>query len=468
MKKISTIIIVAALLLGMAQCKKQETPASAGETVTITLDVSGSSSGSNGSRVIVNPETGKIDPVVGDKTIVVSGNKYVGELTYNGTKFVGPITGATEGEKLKFYFLGNLTPQYTMDGENKVGCSVVISDQTEQMPVISANESEENYTSGMTDYTSELKNKCALVKFNVTTRSTAAISIIGMNNKVTVDFSKAMNQGFTYSKDGSGLITMPAGVDNVTWAILLPQDALAAGAEGSAYSGNYSGIRPAMDPIEENQYLQTGFGLTVNTYPGYVDLGLNVSWAICNVGANSPEGYGGYFAWGETQTKDTYNWNNYAHGTENALTKYCTLSDYGLNGFTDNLTTLESGDDVATVLWGADWLMPTKDEWEELLNNTTHTMTTQGGVVGRLFTATNGNTLFLPAAGYYQHGNLDFAGIVGEYWSNLLKTDLQPVNNPDNQSNATYLYFTASGNSSCHMSYTCRCWGLPVRAVRAN
>jgi len=290
MKKLSTIIIAAALLMGMAQCKKQETPASAGETVTITLDVSGSSSGSNGSRVSVDTDSGEIKPVGGDRVIVASGNKYVGELEYNGTKFVGDIssTDATVGQPLKFYFLGNLTPQYTMDGENKVGCSVVISDQTDSgnRPVISANVSNENYDPSTTDYSSVLKNKCALMKFVVNTPSTAAISITGMNNKVTVDFSKQPNvepenDGFAYSMDGDGLITMPAkGADNVTWAIVLPQDELAAGTAGSVYTGIYTGIRPAIHKIEHNKFYNEGndvINMDVNLPQGAINGKFSVS-----------------------------------------------------------------------------------------------------------------------------------------------------------------------------------------------
>ena len=103
---------------------------------------------------------------------------------------------------------------------------------------------------------------------------------------------------------------------------------------------------------------------------------------------------------------------------------------------------------------------------EELLTNTTHTKTTQGGVLGRLFTATNGNSLFLPAAGYYQYGDLDFAGRDGEYWSNLLKTDYQ--NTSEYGNGAIYFYLTSRYEGSCNMSYTDRCYGLSVRAVRAN
>ena len=102
------------------------------------------------------------------------------------------------------------------------------------------------------------------------------------------------------------------------------------------------------------------------TYKGhdYVDLGLpsGTMWATCNVGAESPDQYGDYFAWGETTPKDTYNWNTYlySNGDYNQLTKYCSQSDFGFNGFTDNLKTLQPSDDAATTNWGeAGALQPT-------------------------------------------------------------------------------------------------------------
>jgi hypothetical protein len=84
---------------------------------------------------------------------------------------------------------------------------------------------------------------------------------------------------------------------------------------------------------------------------------------------------------------------------------------------------LEPSDDAATANWGNDWRMPTKEEWQELYNNTTVTWTQQGGVNGRLFTAANGNSLFLPAAGYRWDDELSYVGNFGGYWSSSLDTD---------------------------------------------
>ena len=193
----------------------------------------------------------------------------------------------------------------------------------------------------------------------------------------------------------------------------------------------------------------------------YVNLGLpsGTLWATCNVGATTPEGYGDYFAWGETQPKDTYNWSTYkwCNGSSNTLTKYCTNSSYGYNGFIDNLTVLQPGDDAATANWGSGWRMPTREQWQELCANTTSTWTTQNGVNGRLFTASNGNSLFLPAAGCRWGSELYYSGSDGLYWSQSLYTAYP--------SDAWDLNFYSD---YCRMYYGGRDNGFSVRPVREN
>ncbi len=207
--------------------------------------------------------------------------------------------------------------------------------------------------------------------------------------------------------------------------------------------------------------LAYGNELSFTTDYAYVDLGLpsGTLWATCNVGADSPEDYGDYFAWGETEPKSNYNWSTYQYcnGSSSKLTKYCTNSSYGYNGFTDNLTTMLSEDDAATANWGSDWRMPTMEEWRELYNNTTYTWTTQNGVNGMLFTASNGNSLFLPAAGSRWLDELYSAGSRGDYWSSSLYTDT-PYN-------ARYFLFFSGYCGSVNNNY--RSSGLSVRAVRS-
>ena len=148
----------------------------------------------------------------------------------------------------------------------------------------------------------------------------------------------------------------------------------------------------------------------------YVDLGLpsGLLWATCNVGADSPEDYGDYFAWGETETKSYYYWSTYkwCNGNHDNLTKYCTDSDYGT---VDNKTVLDPEDDAAHVNWGGDWRMPTTEEWSELYDRCNWTWTTQGGEDGYSVAGPNGKRIFLPASGDRYGTSLD-----GRYWSSSL------------------------------------------------
>ena len=153
----------------------------------------------------------------------------------------------------------------------------------------------------------------------------------------------------------------------------------------------------------------------------YVDLGLpsGTLWATCNVGANVPEEYGYYLAWGETEPKEEYDWTTYkwCNGSKSTLTKYCSYSDFGYNGYTDDKTELDPEDDAAYVHWGSSWRMPTYSQLIELYDNCTKTWTTMNGVNGSLLTGPNGNTIFLPAAGTRHDGILGGEGLAADYWS---------------------------------------------------
>ena len=215
--------------------------------------------------------------------------------------------------------------------------------------------------------------------------------------------------------------------------------------------------------VTSNRTLVANFTFNGSDH-NYVDLGLpsGTLWATCNIGANKPEDYGDYFAWGETTTKSTYNWSTYQYcnGSNNTLTKYCNSYSYGYNGFTDNLTTLLPEDDAAIVNWDNEWRMPTKEEFQELYNNTTVTWTTQNGVNGRRFTASNGNSLFLPAAGYRYYSSLSYAGSSGVYWSSSLTTE--------GPNNAWTLYFGSDTQDIYDVYGSNRDYGHSVRPVRSS
>ena len=173
----------------------------------------------------------------------------------------------------------------------------------------------------------------------------------------------------------------------------------------------------------------------------WVDLGLpsGTLWATFNVGASAPEDYGDYFAWGETAPKDYIDWSTYkwCNGSYTTMTKYCTNSSYGYNGFTDGKTELDPEDDAAHVNWGPSWRMPTTEQQRELYEKCSSTWTTLNGVSGRLFTGPNGNTLFLPAAGCRWDESLYYAGSHGFYWSRTLNSSYSYI--------AYGLYFDSNG-----------------------
>ena len=224
------------------------------------------------------------------------------------------------------------------------------------------------------------------------------------------------------------------------------------------YSGSTYATTKSTMTIDEELIIDTIEGNGSRNYE-YVDLGLpsGLLWATCNVGAKAPEDYGDYFAWGEIKPKKHYAWLTYKHskGGYYSLTKYCSKSNYGFNKVTDSMVILLPEDDAATANWNGVWRMPTKEEWEELYNNTTRTWTTQNGVNGILFTAANGNSLFLPAAGKYRKKVLKDVGSDGYYWASSLNTKFQM--------GAWYLAFSST---ECCVDEFDRDNGHSVRPVR--
>jgi hypothetical protein len=458
MKKISMILMAFALAMMMSQCKKNEGQTTSNdEVVTITLDVKQN----NGSKVVVNPNTGTVDFETGDKIYVGSGGKYVGFLTHNGTNFVGNITNPTENQPLQFYFLGNVMPTETLSAGTTEECSVIISDQTEHLPVISCAASNENYVSGLTSYTGHLLNKCALVKFIVTTPSNSPICITGMKNKVTVDFTQ---NTITPSMDGEGVIMLPAGSgENVEkWAILLPQEALEEGEEGSAYSedGNstYTGIRPEIPTIIENGYLAEGIIMTVD------DNGIPVG-AINGLFTINANGDQVYFSQGNLQYKPSTNIWRFANNQWDYVGDDNINISETYNGWIDLFGWGTGSNPISNynepfIDWGSNlisnggnaanlWRTLTKEEWEYVMFNRTtqsgirYSGATVNNVYGIIILPDNWNdsfysfvgtpididtwnnifeangAVFLPAAGrrFVNNNSMDNQGRFGFYWS---------------------------------------------------
>lgn len=196
----------------------------------------------------------------------------------------------------------------------------------------------------------------------------------------------------------------------------------------------------------------------------WIDLGLpsGLKWAAWNVGATKPEEFGLYFAWGETEgyegitDEKQFSWADYklCGGSDSILTKYNNNSSYGT---VDTLTTLEQVDDAAYTSDNT-CRMPTRAELEELTANTTSTWETLNGVNGRRFTSkTNGNSIFVPAAGFCFDGPVDNVGSYGGLWSSsLYESDPR---------SGWGLYF---GSSGVYVDISYRYNGLAVRAVKSN
>ena len=194
---------------------------------------------------------------------------------------------------------------------------------------------------------------------------------------------------------------------------------------------------------------------------GFVDLGLpsGLKWATTNVGAEKPEDFGLYFAWGETQgytgitDEKQFSWSDYklCGGSNKTLTKYNTNSSYGT---VDNKLVLEQVDDAAYTS-DKTCRMPTRAELEELKANTTSTWETLNGVNGRRFTSkTNGNSIFVPAAGHCSNGSVGDVGSYGYLWSSSL--------GESGSRTAWYLDFSSG---SVYMYNDYRYYGFTVRAV---
>ena len=204
--------------------------------------------------------------------------------------------------------------------------------------------------------------------------------------------------------------------------------------------------KPAAQPKEK----------TIKDGHEYVDLGLpsGLKWAKYNVGADVPEAYGSYIAWGETDAKDDYSWATYKYydSSFNTMTKYCSNERYGA---VDGKEILEVKDDAANAKWGRTWRMPTAAEFEELYQVCTWEWTSINDVPGYKVTGPNGNYIFLPAAGYKNATNVLNKDGAGYYWSSTLLS----------KSNGRACYMIFDKESRKNDDYSRRYSGRSIRPV---
>nr|WP_314754653.1 hypothetical protein [uncultured Prevotella sp.] len=324
------------------------------------------------------------------------------------------------------------------------------------------------------DYTAQLKAiKKAIKNLPDYTAQLAAIqaAIAGMPDYTTkfqgiIDGLGEMKTELQNLGTGQGNIV--TAIDNATTEINNLVAAVNTGniVDAIAFIGIIQKLEELKTAIENCCGCGGGGGSTME----FVDLGLpsGLKWAKCNLGASKPSDYGDYYAWGETEPKAAYTWATYkwmqaGQSDWNYITKY-TCDDgktegiwynAGGNFIGDGKTTLEAADDVATAKLGLPWRMPTAGEIKELKDNCTWTWTTQDGKNGYEVKGSNGNSIFLPAAGGREGSELNSAGSWGNYWSSSL--------NAAYSSSARGLYF----ESGVHIwSYAFRYFGFAVRPVR--
>ena len=237
-----------------------------------------------------------------------------------------------------------------------------------------------------------------------------------------IDYSVEINDDWlTLDSDDDGLLCFTAGIN------------VSAYSRTGSITVSAGEVSETVIITQAELYDATG---TINGYE-YVDLGLSVMWATCNIGADSPEDYGDYYAWGETETKSTYR-------SSNSVTYGVSMDDI-------------SGDaeyDAAAANWGGTWRMPTYEECQELKDDCTWTLTTFVDVSGYEVTGTNGNSIFLPATGYYTGSSHNLAGSYGSCWSSTPYTDI-----------LEYAYSLYYGRGDYLRSNLYRYIGRPVRPV---
>lgn len=227
----------------------------------------------------------------------------------------------------------------------------------------------------------------------------------------------------------------------------------ATGLDGNnKFTVSVTGLEPSTTYYFKS-YVQNGMAVKCGTVKSFatkestipvdaVDLGLSAFWGTTNIGASKPEDYGDYYAWGETEPKSDYSWSTYNH----------------YEPFPDGL----SNGDVAHVRLGGQWRIPSQHEWGELLNQCTWTLTSDyngTGVKGVIVTATNGNSIFLPAAGYLYETDLYDAGSKGHYWSS---------SDGGSYDSSWSVHFYTGSEFDCGgfgWGFESRCYGLSVRPV---
>ena len=384
MKRITINILTIALLLGLGQCKKQETPVTPvddGKLVHISVNVN------QGDKHIVYPGTGAYVFENGDKLYVGNNGHYVGTLTYSQGVFSGDIYDPQTTDFLHFYFTGGKEPVTAPTQGSTESFTVSIADQSDKLPVLSYAHSTKQYTTATATYSCILENKCGLVKFVPSVATSDPVAIGGMKTMATIDFA---TPGIT-PLESTGAITLYSESDAVKWAILLPQEAVD-GAE-VALPGYFGSCD--VPEINTNLYYSTGVGISLTKDRSFsVGINTKVFFAPGNLRATNTTAWsesGWTWSFAPTQysyignaTANTAVYNNqvYPAGTVDLFGWVGANSDlaaYGINNASSANLYGNNANEALKSDWGVpanaanlcghnDWRTPTSAEWEYLFN----------------------------------------------------------------------------------------------------
>ena len=270
MKKLNAIIIAMALVLGLGQCKKQETPTSNNTEdgiVYITVKV-----GNGGAKHAVYPNHGLYAFDNGDILYVGNNGHFVGTLEYQDGAFSGGISSPSTSDYLHFYFLGGKTPADAPEAGTTTSFTISIADQSDNLPILSYGRSDQLYNGPDGPYSTTLRNKFGLVKFVPATATAEAVTISGMKNAVTVDFS-IESPGIT-STGTTGNVTLYSESNTAKWAVLLPQDVVSA---PTVTIDGYSATIASVPAVTENMLYTTGVNIAMTVMLPYIDAEFSVA-----------------------------------------------------------------------------------------------------------------------------------------------------------------------------------------------
>ncbi len=430
MKKV--MFIMAAALMMMTQCKKENATPNDPAEGTVKMTVTAGSG-----RTSIDTENGAITWSAGDKLYVSDGENWLGSLTLvgeggtaNGT-FTGSIAGIGDGTTpCHFFYLGHDNGMTEPAGSTAACISFAEQDGTLASAMkyhLGYGNTSVTVTEGEATGSVIMNTKIAIAHLNLTTDGTNAYKGAVTMGGTGISNTLSVSPDGTFSGSGEDGITIGngGGTTGERYVTLIPTgttDVL-----NVAFTGDATGSMTFAKGIHENKFygMKDAIAVTLEAATNeYVDLGLpsGLLWATCNVGADSPEGYGWYFMWGSTTNGGDSNciWANCPGNGGNSSYDESAINTWKSSNLTNNV--LNPNVDAAHVVWGGDWRMPTSAEWQELYNNTTCTWTTENGVSGRKFVSKTDDTkyIFLPAAGYRDGPDVTYAGSYGFYWSSSL------------------------------------------------